>query len=207
MSSFGEILRQLREEKGLKQEDIANLLGISRGAISKYENNEREPDIKVINDLTSYFGVTTDYLFGRTSIRSRPDHIAENIKLIMDDLTVNEFIKKVKTEIGIKIDPKDMEGYISGYIVPSFGILQALADFANVNADFFYNKNTKEYLEKERLARQQNDTVNPDKSRIEAIMKNRAFVRLASKILENDLDIEAIEKLIDNALLIKRSHK
>lgn len=206
MSSFGEILRTLREEKALKQEDIAILLGISRGAISKYENNEREPDIKVINELTNHFGVTVDYLFGRTNIRSTPDYIAGNIKLIIGTMGIDEFVKKLKKEMGLEIEPKDMENYISGYTVPSFGVLQALADHAKVGTDFFYRKNTKEDLEKERLSRQEDELDDPDKSKIEAIMKNRAFIRLAAKIAENDLDIEIVEKLIDNALLIKRNH-
>ena len=45
---FGDRLKQLRKEKKLSQEEFANIIGVSRYTITKYETGEREPDIKTI---------------------------------------------------------------------------------------------------------------------------------------------------------------
>ncbi len=67
---FGERLKLLRNEKMLKQSDIAEALGLTRHSISNYELNEREPDYKTLEQLSNYFDVTVDYLLGRSNIRN-----------------------------------------------------------------------------------------------------------------------------------------
>lgn len=53
---FGEKLTQLRKQKGLSQNDLAEALGISRQAISKYENDLAEPDLDKIEQLRTILG-------------------------------------------------------------------------------------------------------------------------------------------------------
>ncbi|MCX7923763.1 MAG: helix-turn-helix domain-containing protein [Clostridia bacterium] len=207
MSNFGERLKALREEKGYKQENIAKILGVSRGAISKYENNEREPDIKIITALTNHFEVSVDYLFGKTDIRSTPDFIPLNIKLIMGDLSVEEFIAELRKKIGITLKKEDMESFIKGRTIPSMGILQAIADYANVTLDFFFTRNTSQSLEKEKNSIKEYYAALPDREKVDHIIKNRTFIRLALKILENGLDLEDVERLLDTAISMKRNHK
>lgn len=57
-------LKELRGE--ISQEKIAQKLGISQRAYSNYETGTREPDIETMIKLADYFGVTIDYLFGRS---------------------------------------------------------------------------------------------------------------------------------------------
>ena len=59
------LLKELRKEKGISQEDAAKDLGISLRAYQNYEYGQREPNIQMINKLADYYGVTTDYLLGR----------------------------------------------------------------------------------------------------------------------------------------------
>ena len=59
---LGERLRQLRLERNLKQEEVAQHLGISFQSISKWERGEGYPDISLIPSLAYYYGVSTDYL-------------------------------------------------------------------------------------------------------------------------------------------------
>lgn len=61
--SIGSKIRQLRKERGMTQERLAELVGISFQAISKWENNLALPDITLIPQLAAIFGVTTDELF------------------------------------------------------------------------------------------------------------------------------------------------
>ncbi|EAE5208270.1 XRE family transcriptional regulator, partial [Listeria monocytogenes] len=49
------------------QEDISKILGISRGAYSHIENGRNEPDMETIVKLANIFGVSTDYLLGRSN--------------------------------------------------------------------------------------------------------------------------------------------
>ena len=77
MRSFGEILASLREERGIYQKELAAILKVSVGTISNYENNIHFPDQDALLQLADYFGVTVDYLLGRTSYRYSLDTLNE----------------------------------------------------------------------------------------------------------------------------------
>lgn len=62
--TMGQTIRRLRMEQNLTQETLAELLGVTSQAVSKWENNVELPDIAQIVPLAGVFGVTTDVLFG-----------------------------------------------------------------------------------------------------------------------------------------------
>ncbi len=64
MASFGERLRELRAAHGLSQEAVANRLGVSAQAVSKWEKGKSLPDLSVILPLAELFRVSTDELLG-----------------------------------------------------------------------------------------------------------------------------------------------
>jgi transcriptional regulator with XRE-family HTH domain len=51
----------------LSQEQVARLLGVDRSTISSYESNVRQPPLDTLSRIADVFGVSTDYLLGRTS--------------------------------------------------------------------------------------------------------------------------------------------
>lgn len=57
-------LRTLREAKGLSQREVAERIGMTRTAYNKYERGTSRP-VRKLDELTSLFGVTTDYLLGK----------------------------------------------------------------------------------------------------------------------------------------------
>ena len=57
---FNEKLRMLRKEKGLSQEDLADLVGVSRQAMSKWESGQTYPEMDKVVMLSEIFGVTID---------------------------------------------------------------------------------------------------------------------------------------------------
>lgn len=59
-------LKILRENRGLTQTQVAEQLQISRVNYNRYENGEREPDNATLTRLADFFGVSVDYLLGRT---------------------------------------------------------------------------------------------------------------------------------------------
>lgn len=64
--TISERIQQLRKNKGMSQEELADKVGVSRQAVSKWESNQSLPDIEKIILLSNYFDVTTDYLLKGT---------------------------------------------------------------------------------------------------------------------------------------------
>lgn len=60
--NIGEKIYQLRKGRGYSQEELADLLGVSRQAVSKWELGTSTPDLESVVELAKLFGVTTDYL-------------------------------------------------------------------------------------------------------------------------------------------------
>ena len=68
-SKFAANLGKLRREKGLSQRQAAAELGVSQALLSHYENDSREPRLDFVVKICDYYGVTTDYMLGRTKER------------------------------------------------------------------------------------------------------------------------------------------
>jgi len=59
-------IRELREERSVTQQEVAQKIGVSRQVYANWENEINQPDFKMLILLAEYFGVTTDFLLGRT---------------------------------------------------------------------------------------------------------------------------------------------
>lgn len=62
-------LRQLRMDKHLRQNQVAGLIGVTKAAISAYENDIRQPSYDVLIRLANLYRVSADYLLGRQDMR------------------------------------------------------------------------------------------------------------------------------------------
>lgn len=60
----------MRKEKKVPQKELADLLGISIRGYQFYESEVNEPNVKVLTALADFYGVTIDYLVGRTDKRA-----------------------------------------------------------------------------------------------------------------------------------------
>lgn len=99
MNILGKRLKNLREEKKrfdskYTQGYVANIIGVARVTYTAYENGTKQPPLETVNKLADLFGVTTDYLQGRTESRHLPDlkerdekDIAKRMEQIRKDLT------------------------------------------------------------------------------------------------------------------------
>ena len=67
---LNEKLAELREDMGLTQEQLGDKMNIARSTISGYENGTSQPSYAVLVQLADFFGVSLDYLFGRTVIQT-----------------------------------------------------------------------------------------------------------------------------------------
>lgn len=57
-------LKELREENGLAQKEIAEVLNIKQNTYSQYENGKRQLPIDALIRLAKFYKVTTDYILG-----------------------------------------------------------------------------------------------------------------------------------------------
>lgn len=65
---LGENIRALRLRKRLTQEQVAQKLGVTYQAVSKWENDTNTPDIALLPEIAAFFGVTIDALFHQDAI-------------------------------------------------------------------------------------------------------------------------------------------
>lgn len=63
---FAERVHALRIARNIRQEDLANAVGLKKSAISLVEKGERAVSIEVLYTLADYFDVSLDYLVGRS---------------------------------------------------------------------------------------------------------------------------------------------
>lgn len=66
MAVFEERLKELRKAHHLTQEELGQVIGVSRYAVLLYEKGTNCPEMKGLIGLADYFGVSIDYLVGRT---------------------------------------------------------------------------------------------------------------------------------------------
>lgn len=80
MFDFGKQLKELRKQKGLTQEQVAELLNVSKQSVSRWENNLTYPDIVFLPTLASFYGVTVDTLLGadyETNEQTKREYLAQ----------------------------------------------------------------------------------------------------------------------------------
>lgn len=94
---FSRKVKELREEKGLTMEKLANELGVSKSRVNMWENNGTVPRQDVLIQLAKYFGVSSDVLLG-IEYFSNTSSISDSIQRKMKDLDSEE-TKKVDAYI------------------------------------------------------------------------------------------------------------
>lgn len=66
MTVFSKRLQMLREKQHKSRRVLSELCGLPSDAIRRYERNEAEPTVRSLELIADYFGVSIDYLIGRT---------------------------------------------------------------------------------------------------------------------------------------------
>lgn len=87
-TTIGKRIASLRRNKGMKQEELAEKLGISGQAVSKWENDQTCPDISLLPQLAKILGVTVDELLtgaqeATPTVQVLPEEQRKNIKDMM----------------------------------------------------------------------------------------------------------------------------
>lgn len=91
---YGEILRKCRKKAKLSQEKVAEIINTSRSNISKYENEELEPNIETIIKFCELYEITSDELLGIDKTKKEKVHINYSINQTGSHNTANMNINK-----------------------------------------------------------------------------------------------------------------
>lgn len=99
LTTFGERIRQLREEQNLPQRKVAALLDIDTSLLAKYERNERQPSKELITKIAKIFKVDSDELINEALTDKIAYQILEeeaDSKILRVAETKVEYLKKQK---------------------------------------------------------------------------------------------------------------
>ena len=120
-SLFSKRLKSLRKEIGKTQDEMSKALKIQRSTYGEYERGRIMPSTDRIKDLADFFGVSTDYLLGKTNFTTHEEKastisatdvidVSSIMKLMLDQLKNNNASLKFE---GVELDDTSREMLIS----------------------------------------------------------------------------------------------
>lgn len=83
---YGERIRELRLKNGWTQDKFSEHVNLKKSTISDIENNKKSPGRKAIDRMADLFGVTTDYLMGKSDDPELNEELFSEFKKVMDRL-------------------------------------------------------------------------------------------------------------------------
>ena len=122
---IAERILTLRKSKGMSQEQLAEAVGVSRQAVSKWESEQASPDPEKIITLSEVFGVTTDYLLKGVEPEkeeAKTEEKAEEKKTEDTHMTVGDVLdQKILTE-----QNKEKSKKLLKYVLIALGVFLAI---------------------------------------------------------------------------------
>ena len=121
---------ELRKIKGISQEELAENIGVSRQAVSKWESEQSVPDLEKIISLSNYFNVTTDYLLKGIESSNQINGIESNNQTIRkNNIYIFNVVATTLTILGLILSTfiwtatQEVGGIIGGLIFIVLGIM------------------------------------------------------------------------------------
>lgn len=108
---IGNIMRELRNSKGLTIPKAAEVFGVAPRTYSSYESEEREPNITLLNKIADFYGVSVDCLLGREPV---PDPFKE-MKL-SEEIEEKVIAKYMKLPENVRASVLDMIRQLGGVV-------------------------------------------------------------------------------------------
>ncbi len=156
--------KKLRENNELKQKDIANILGVTRITYAKWELLTNDIPLDTCNTLANYYGVSIDYLLGRTNNIQYPNSL-DKINYEIMHKRIKELRKKNKLsqeEIGHKIgfSRNTYAYYERGESIPPTLKLSYIADFYQCSMDYLLGR-INDSMIKEPIEKEEHQEIEP----------------------------------------------
>lgn len=156
MSKFNLRLKELRQQTGLTQQALADDLGISKSSVNMYERAEREPGLDLLETIANVFGVSVDYLVGKSTVgncirelRTRKGLTQEQLGE-MDNIEIGKRIRQAREKLFLSqedlgrplgLNKSTIQRYESGKVQRiKLPILENIAKILNVNPSWIILK-------------------------------------------------------------------
>ena len=180
-TTMGQIIKNLRKGRGFTQEELAERLGVTYQAISKWENDSGMPDISQIVPLATIFDVSTDFLFGI-------DHTSETEETLKIVSTANSMQEYGKLETYLKAYDILLDGlkrYPNNYLI-TFNCMNLGVSLSLPDNGWIYAKDRAEAIIHETI-RQANFIITNSKNVSDILWARQNLVFLYSAIKKFDL--------------------
>ena len=109
--TIGQTIKNLRKNRGLTQEELAEQLNVTAQAVSKWENGTGLPDISQVVPLSNVFCVPTDVLFGTQNVNRD-----EEVERIIEEASAPQRLHYETEEEQFQVSVKEYETYILSLI-------------------------------------------------------------------------------------------
>lgn len=152
--TLGQKLKEIRKRFGLSQEQLAEIINVSRQAITKWENDKGMPDISNLQELSKVFGITVDYLLNNDnglpalSLIKKIDKEKYKNKLSMYDEVLREYYNE-SYEIFVLSRNKKLtipELLIDTFIVPEIGPVTTADGLSDLSPYYLVKKDNLKLL-------------------------------------------------------------
>ena len=121
-------IAELRKLNKISQSDFGKAMGVAQNTISQWERGAREPDLAMLHNIATYFGVSIDYLIGKdTEVRAM-----KNLK----KLRVNRGLTQKQLADALGIDRTAVAKYENGKNGATAKMLKKIADYFSVSIDY-----------------------------------------------------------------------
>ena len=142
--NYKERIKSLRTYELITQETIANILGIKRSTDKEYELQNSIIPITHLNEISNYFNVSIDFIFGFTYIRNYPN-FQKNINQKLFCKRFKEFRTKNKLTQNnlankINCDRSTLSNYENGKKLITTALLFDICKNYNISADYLLGK-------------------------------------------------------------------
>lgn len=124
---FGTRLKNLRNNKDLTQQDLANLMGVGRATIAGYETKGKQPDFEKIKWLANFFNVSIDWLLGNSNAIS-PSTTHHILSSVSEDSELLDFTKELMERESMQLLFKQAKPLSDSDIGKIIKIIKAIED-------------------------------------------------------------------------------
>lgn len=152
--TLGQKLKEIRKRFGLSQEQLAEIMNVSRQAITKWENDGGMPDVSNLQELSKVFGITVDYLLNddnqlpALSLKKELDKEKYKNKLTMYDEVLKEYYPE-PYEIFILSRNKKLtipELLLDTFIAPEIGPISTADGLSDLSPYYLVKKDNLKLL-------------------------------------------------------------
>lgn len=115
MGTFGQRLKDLRNSRGISQNELSRHIGVSKSSVNMYERDEREPGFETLEAIADFFNVNMDYLLGREhriSTDTAPADLLLTKSEVVDGQT-DEFVMEIM-RLFLQLDDRARSAFL-GY--------------------------------------------------------------------------------------------